>query len=393
MLKQLDATQLMELSIEPSKDEQHKVLRSSTYKFNPNGHGGHRRSSQILELISSLKYEAHDIDEVLSSRLSRYFNGLNFLSKYRFKVFPHYRVISVCGLHYQTYQAAFQKHSGRKLVLWEDTKNFVAPYVAREQGYKVIALPHNIESLVSGQTDIYTQRKPPKNLENEIRHLNMADSVFCISREEQWLLRLFGVNADFLPYYPPSQILENLLQVRESRLLAQNNGFAQNNQFLILGTAHNTPTYQGMLQQIHLLQSLIRKVDFEVDVAGFGTEKLKEHCTVPRVNFHGSLPQEKLNTLLSSTKAVLIHQNAGAGALTRIPELLIAGIPIIANGNASRSAFHYSGIHTYDSLSEFATLLNSTFEFPPIPPRPLVAEQRFIECFNQLLSNKRNLKC
>ncbi|MGH8000607.1 MAG: hypothetical protein ACREPR_14555, partial [Brasilonema sp.] len=287
------------------------------------------------------------------------------------------------GWAYRFYRKAFTKHSDVKLLLWEANREYclIAPYVAKDFQFKVLAVPHNIEALVPGNTDPFTGKSFPLSLENELKCLSQADSVFCISREEQWLLRSYGIEADFLPYYPPKSILSELLEFRRIRdgLIA--------NRFLILGTAYNPPTYLGMIQQIQLLNQINKNVDFHIDIAGYGTEQLKEYCDGPNFTLHGTVDQGKLNYLLSNVKAILVHQKAGAGALTRIPEMLIAGVPIIANSNACRSAFDYPGVYCYDNQVELAALVNKSLDFPPILERPVAAERRFIDCFKHLVSH------
>ncbi|NJR76340.1 MAG: glycosyltransferase family 4 protein [Scytonema sp. CRU_2_7] len=141
-----------------------------------------------------------------------------------------------------------------------------------------------------------------------------------------------------------------------------------------------------MIQQIQLLNQISKNVDFHIDIAGYGTEQLQEYCDGPNFTLHGTVDQGKLNYLLSNVKAILVHQKAGAGALTRIPEMLIAGVPIIANSNACRSAFDYPGVYCYDNQVELAAFMNKSLDFPPILERPVAAERRFIDCFKHLVS-------
>jgi hypothetical protein len=101
----------------------------------------------------------------------------------------------------------------------------------------------------------------------------------------------------------------------------------------------------------------------------------------------GSVSSDELNKILTTTKAVLIHQLAGVGALTRIPEMLIAGVPVIANGNACRSSFEYDGIYHYEDQTELKEMLSkSEFPFPQMLPRPRCAEERFIKTLRELSS-------
>jgi hypothetical protein len=75
--------------------------------------------------------------------------------------------------------------------------------------------------------------------------------------------------------------------------------------------------------------------------------------------------------------ALLIHTVAGAGAVTRIPEALLAGIPVIANSNAARDQFGTPGVHVYANRAEFAALVRARLPVPPAPPAPAAAGLRF----------------
>ncbi|NJK52908.1 MAG: glycosyltransferase family 4 protein [Leptolyngbyaceae cyanobacterium SU_3_3] len=253
------------------------------------------------------------------------------------------------------------------------TKNYVAPFVAKDQNFKVIAIPQNLESFVP---DAFHE-----SLSTEIQALAKADIVFCISREEEWLLRLHGANAHYLPYYPPHAIEQHLLTIRRDR--------APKNRYLILGSASNPPTRQGMIEQIHWLKQIRQHLSFEVDIVGYKTESLQEYCDETFV-LHGTVSDNQLTTILTQTKTALIHQTASSGALTRIPELLTAGIPVVANGNACRSAHSYSGIYCYDDLFELLDRLNQPLDPAPMLPRPVTAEKRFIDAVQHLSQSSPN---
>lgn len=364
------------------------VLQESQFEVRANGHGGDNRTAQITELVNSTELEiiARENKSSTNSRFTRYSDGIKFLITSKFKIKPNYELISKYGHYYKTKKDTFKKHQNIQLVLWENTKNPIIPYLAQEQRVKVIAIPQNLESfVVEGQLDSFSVNKLLKSFNKEIEYLAQSDAVFCISREEQWLLKLLGINnADFLPYYPPSNRLSNLLELRKLRTYQ-----SQSKRFLILGTC-NTPTYLGMVEQIQWLNQLQKNMDFEVDIAGYGTEKLKEYCQNPKFNLLGTVDSDKLNYLLLNAKALLVHQRAGAGALTRIPEMIIAGIPTIANSNACRSAFNYPGVYCYDSKKELADLMNIDLGIPEILPRPVNAEKRFIDCLIKLAANSIN---
>ncbi|PSB35720.1 glycosyltransferase [Stenomitos frigidus] len=354
------------------------ILRSSKFKTDPNGNGGQRRSAQIQELVIQAGLEACDINLYSTNRIDRYVGGLIFLAKHKFNAYPSHRVISLCGKQSKIYYDNLNQHKGSKLLLWEDTENYIAPYVAKDFDFNILALPHNLESLVPDQRDPFTYQPLPDSFANEAKQLAKANAVFCIAREEQWLLKLYGIDADYLPYYPPQPILSNLLELRQLRQ------DTAPHRFLILGTAINPPTRIGMIEQIQWLSEISQGVNFTIDIIGYGTETLKDYCCDPRFTLHGTVDSGKLNHLLLNAKAVLAHQKAGVGALTRIPEMLIAGVPVIANANACRSAFSYPGVYCYDSRDELVAQMSRTLDTPSILERPADAETRFINCLKKL---------
>jgi hypothetical protein len=359
--------------------ENNSILRVSSFKSDLSGHGGNRRTAQINELLESANFAINDANDQKSTRLERYIYGINIWRKNNFRYLQDFRTLGTWGDLYVKYENAFKQHSGSKTFLWESTSNQIISYLAKDNQYKIIAMPQNIESLVRGKDDICTFKSILENLEKEIIHLAKSDAIFCISREEQWLLKLLGINADFLPYYPPKQIVDELLDIRQSRISSEKR------KFLILGTANNPPTFLGMIEQIKILEKVRKEIEFEVDIAGYGTENLREYCTDSSINLLGTVSPSQLHSLMKSAIAVLIYQNAGVGALTRIPEMLIAGIPVIANSNACRSAYNYDGIYCYDDDYELIELMKNNLDVPKVLPRPTESERRFIDYFNAII--------
>jgi len=73
---------------------------------------------------------------------------------------------------------------------------------------------------------------------------------------------------------------------------------------------------------------------------------------------------------MSSVKALLCYQNSGSGALTRICEMLIAGVPVIANSHAARSFYNKKGLIEFSVLEDIDSVLidlkNQNYEMPEI---------------------------
>jgi hypothetical protein len=360
-----------------------KILRASWFSPDPKGHGGNRRTLQIEELVTSLGLMVEDTQLNLSirlqRRLERVFNGFNFINKYNYFTYPLHCRLSYLEDIFIDFNVGFNHYQGTKVILWESTNNYTIPYLAKKNGFTIIALPHNIESLVVNKNNNFASKSLPFNFRYEIKNLAKADKLFSISREEQWLLKLYGIDADFLPYYPPKEILNYLLTIRKDRK------DSQKKRFLIIGTANNYPTMQGMIEQIKWLKVIKKEFDYEIDIAGYGTENLKEYCCDSSINILGSLDSKKLYGLLVNAKAVLVHQKIGTGALTRITEMVIAGIPVIANSSACRSAFDFEGVYCYEDKSELLNLMWKTFDMPNILLPPIESEKRFLNYISSFI--------
>lgn len=353
------------------------ILRDTNHPADANGDGGNHRDAQLVELVNAAGFGISDITrDIKTTKWSRWTNGLRFLAKHNMPSMFMYRTAGFCGLQYQIYQHAFTQHSGNRLLMWESTLNFFPAYLGKSFGFKVLAMPQNLESLVA--THPFTGSSLPKSFVHEIAYLSRADGVFCISREEQWLLRLFNIDADFLPYYPSKLVLSNLLKIREARK------HSAKQRFLVLGTALNPPTREGMIEQLRWLTQISKEMPIEIDIAGYGTETLEGYVDNPNFTLHGAVTPQKLNDLLINAKAMLAHQTAGAGALCRIPEMIIGGIPVIGNSSACRSTSGYPGVYCYDDRLGLADLMSRHLEVPSMLSRPIEAEQRFINCLRQL---------
>jgi glycosyltransferase involved in cell wall biosynthesis len=232
----------------------------------------------------------------------------------------------------------------------------------------VIATCQNIESLAPDQVE----PDPARSLfHQEIDGLAQCDLVIAISREETFLLRNLGVHAEYVPYYPVEQILNRLLQIRERRKTANKQGI------LLLGNAANQPSCQGMEQAIAFWESAdLFRQEGKLLVAGYYTEQyLRVSCQQHEagVEFLGTLTDEELDECLSHAKACLCFQESGAGALTRICEMAIAGVPVLANPHAARSYYNMPGVIEFRDLNGLEKAIRQIDEVAssiPVPPPP-----------------------
>jgi len=250
--------------------------------------------------------------------------------------------------------------------------------VARQYGVAVVAFPQNLESLVPDLPDRVIGSHPvAKALDIEVKQLANADLVVCISQEEQWLLNAFGIAADFLPYFPTAEIESALLAVRRTK------SDVTPRRLLVLGSAGNPPSREGLVRLVQRLVRLRGRFTHEIHVAGNDTDVLRPQFD-PRVRVHGRLDLAPLSELMASSEKAVVFQTRGSGALTRIPELLLAGLPVICNPHAARSAQQYDGVEIFDTDEELVSLLNARAPMPCPPDRPVQAEQRLLKRLREL---------
>jgi hypothetical protein len=319
-----------------------------------------------------------------ASNLSYYFKGIKFLCQTGFAAGCNPRLLRRHGIAVARLAHGLARHTGEKVLFWEYThrNEQAVPFLARKLGYAVVAAPHNIEALVPNM--------PPslsgvncRHISEEARALEAANSIFTISREEQWFLAFFGLPSFHLPYFPAAKLAAQFFSVRASRRSVKPG------RLLILGNAGYLPTRAGMTELIRLLRASPDGASLPVDIAGFGTELFQQLVKDTAYRVHGTVSESGLAELLKNARATLIHQTAGAGALTRIPEMLIAGVPVIANSIAARSHAPLDGLYVYETPAELTELLKRPFAEPELPDRPVAAERRLVDALRECIALTR----
>ena len=337
---------------------------NTKFSLDPFGDGGSKRSVQLREmLLSSPEVEIVEDDFSPCKGLSKLelakqsARALKFISRnVGWSKYPSFGAKVQAVKHFALrLPVIYDRYKGKEDIcfIWENTgpANYSHPYLMKETGAKVIAFPHNLESLVPGQRDVQTGKMSPDWLADEIERLKFCDKVFAISEEESWLLRQHGINASYFPYYPTKAAEAYLLNIREKRERRTPN---ERRKYLLLGSATNPPTRDGMQKLID--EAAGRDIDFDICVAGYQTESL----TIPsseNVNFLGTLSNEELNEWLTIADAMLIYQPPTSGALTRIAEMLVSGVPVFANFDAARSYHRTADVVEYRDFDDLFRLL------------------------------------
>jgi hypothetical protein len=364
-----------------------KVLRHSHFPSDPWGDGGSKRTAQITEIleVAGIGQEFYDPDltQIFEKKFAA-LEGIRLLQQHNIKSKLTRTALTQLGFNYYKREKTFAEYAvNHKLLLWESNRqqNFLMSYAARDNGLNVIGLPHNLESLVRGQFSEFTGKAAPYWLEEELQSLSQCQAIFTISREEQYLLKLFGLHAGFLPYYPPAPVRNYLLEIREKREA----GASKRNRIFLMGTAGNKPTFDGMLDRIRFFHQEVKEADAELHVAGYLTENLASHLPADaRIQLHGSISNEFMAQQLTDCRFCWIHQNISTGSLTKIPELMMAGVPLLINSDAARNFHNIRGVRVYEDDADCLQAMKEEFDIPTAPVRPLVFERMFLDSLRQL---------
>lgn len=364
-----------------------QLLRWTRFASDPHGTGPEKRSAQILSLCREAGFSLDDMQPPARvSRWQTWTAGLGARLRHGNHASVDHAGIGLLGYRTRFYQEALSVHRGPRVLLWETTYDTLLPKLAREAGYKIIALPHNLESLVSEKVFSNPAYNPLADLTDEVKRLALADAIFTISKEERWLLEARGLTPHYLPFYPTATLADECALIRSKRSALANTDTRSSGPLLILGAALNPATARGMTVQLDWLAKLGPSMP-HIIVVGPETETRFAPYRSSRVELLGRVPRTQLVALLESCAALLIHTIAGAGAVTRIPEALLAGVPVIANSNAARDQHGTAGVHVYDSQAEFRALVLAPPSQPPAPPTPGAAATRFVEEISRLAAS------
>jgi glycosyltransferase involved in cell wall biosynthesis len=361
------------------------LYMTTPFKAGATSHGGHHRYQQLRELVSAAGLPiAGEIAASHRGDLARATAARTLLAGLAHLPFAGCGwTASPQGLFRIGAAAlAVRRLERRAVFLWAPSygAHLVLGPLARRRGSRVIALIHNIESLVPNQP---CPIRPSQSnwLDLEIACLSNADVVFCHSRWDQWFLRMRGLEAHLLPYYPTHARCEWLRRIRERRLQGP-----IGDSIVVLGNADNPPTRLGMLEQLRIVgQHATGLRHIAIHVCGDGTTRLQSAKLAPNVQIHGYVHEDVLAQHLATAKAVWFHQPATTGVVTRIVDMLIAGVPVLANAFASRSQEALDGVHTYDLDAAVPALMRSRLATPDVPAPPDLFAQRFVSTVARML--------
>ncbi len=370
--------------------------------------GGSRRMMQIWELIKGVENECEVVSTQRLDRLSqeallRIEENLTVKSKKKYRFWSEKRRESAYRLEEISREWSHQitrEINGLKLVIMDDPIYFIPLFQKlKHLEVPVIGICHNLESLapeqvandprgtffMKGLKKAFPGWESRPLFNKEIDLLAKCDMVITISREETVLLRNLGINTVFYPYYPVEPVLNRLLQVREKRKETGKKGI------LLLGNVLNLQTRQGMEKMIDDWQaSGFSREQGKLIVAGYGTGKYLKKAGSSAIEFLGDLSNDELDNLLTRVKACLCYQEGGSGALTRICEMLTAGVPVLANSHAARSYYHMNGVIEFQESKELGGAIKQVEKWEgniPVPPAPGVPS--LIAGIKKIIMNNR----
>ncbi len=219
--------------------------------------------------------------------------------------------------------------------------------VNARHGVPTVGCSQNIEAfdLAADLHGPWAMRAKAIDFANEVEVLARCDHRLFISKVETGLMGGLGLSGDYYPYRPVGAIRERFERVRQLR----SQGSVDRDLFLMLGTVGHESTrdsFRWFLEnaRAHGLPSHVRLV-----VAGLFTETLLPAGErVNGVELKGWLGEDDLDALLTRVTAVLVPQRQGFGALTRLPELSCAGVPVVVSRHATYAIDPPPGVESVD---------------------------------------------
>jgi len=334
-------------------DSSKQIIYFSRFHPMSNAGGGCRRTAQIVGALKSLDFafissRDHTHDYKKLPEYSAYLQE-GGLSEDYINNWDSNRQEDVAFMHFVSWSWSnkLKDSDCLKLALVDDPLYFspLVKYLS-SKGVPVIGLCQNIETLSRSQIGATGQREL---LDYELDCISDCSLVVTISREETVFLTNLDISAFYYPYFPVDDIRDRMLSLREKRKNREKEGF------LLVGTANNAPTMKGMQEVMQRWSSINKSTDCgRLYVAGYGSEPLKDFADGKDVIFRGALSNEKLDALLANIKACVVYQKDGSGALTKICEFLLAGIPVLANSHSARSYYNLPGVIEFFDLNDFA---------------------------------------
>ncbi len=300
----------------------------------PGWFGGKARSVQLKELIEEKGYQFKKVELSKPNKWQVILYGIAFFLRFGyFKPFGYRSFVNSAYLYFG-YTQLFKQYPGIQIVIKEGTGygDLVIVDIIKKIGRKIYLIPADIESLCE-YPNAWTHTLPKiKRFEVELKYYRKADAVFCISEEESWILRIFEANAYFLPYYPSINKKDLIEKRRINRQPDKDFGI------LTFGRFDNTPQRRGLLNLLEDIKKKRIQLSYNLNIAGVGSEYFIDVVKgINNIKVLGELSDNELEECLYKCIAVLFYHKPTGGMITRVPDMLLSGIPIIGNEDALKS--------------------------------------------------------
>jgi hypothetical protein len=237
----------------------------------------------------------------------------------------------VCVIEHPCFQALVEKNTSR--------------------GIPTIAAFHNLESLdVGGPLELGRRLRTWSRLgdvASELSVLGACDERLFISGVEAGFVSGIGMSAKHYPYRAVGEVANWLAGIRAKR--AARVRARRSTTLVMLGSAVHPSTAKGFRWFLELVARHGLPKGVDVHVVGAGTDTLSP-ATNGRggIHFRGWVSAQELEDLLVQADAAILPQREGFGALTRLPELTAAGIPVVTSEHASLATGQVAGVQVVD---------------------------------------------
>ncbi len=349
-----------------------KIIYVTPYQASAVGNGGAHRTYQIMHdlrkyfgedkvvELNYLKWQQGAYDDSITVKKTlvrglvrqRFFRRLVTFYQNPLKIFWNNRRFSLYRYIYPEFIDLYLSKIDalEPAVCIIDSAGFGAIVgINRRRNIPTICLPQNFDALDTAppltQLPDAGHYSVLKDFSDELLLYKKCAHVLSISKIETGFLTGTGIKASYYPYLPVGEIKADLLKIREAR----KNAAISPDMFLMVGSASHASTREGMIWFLTHLKKSGLNSKIRLIVAGGQTDALGKDFPDMNIEFKGFIDQEGLIRLMIETRAMIIPQLRGFGALTRLSELSCAGIPVVCSEHAGYAVHLPPGIELVDN--------------------------------------------
>jgi glycosyltransferase involved in cell wall biosynthesis len=203
------------------------------------------------------------------------------------------------------------------------------------RGMPTIVCPQNLESFdaVARRGDPRAATRAAPEFAAEYRLLAACDARLFMTAAEAQLCEGLGLVSEVHTYRPVGEVRAVCERVAQRRRETRPDGPA-----VLLGSGSHHTTRAALEWFLgHAARGGLPR-ETRVAVVGSTTDELNERIGLAGgVELCGWVSQDALEELLARAPVVLVPQQTGFGSLTKLPELLLSGVPVLASRHAVRA--------------------------------------------------------